>query len=234
MYLSSLFLLKIVCVFLSMRLTLITLFLILNNYSSFSQASIDTFNRAIGIDATFINNFIPLENRIGASNAFQLHVLKKLTNDRYRRQAFFINFFGGEDFPDEENGRVNHNIDFRYKIGNLKKVNLYKSFYLLYGFEARIENNYRFSKTPDSSDDNLFTKNSTNILDFRFGPLAGLEFQINSRLSLFTEALYNVGFRHRKETFKSMGSPEDDFKEADLDYFDIFSLPSTLVLFYKF
>ena len=204
--------------------------------SNAQTAKIDTFKKAIGIDATFINNFLPFDNTIGERGDYLLHYIKYKEGNRFTRQAFDIDIFG--QFNDNETeadvNDARFNID--YKISSGKRKEVFKSGYLHYGTELLLNYILDQRTNTDNNDTSGESKNRRldQTIEALFGPFLGLQYKISPRISIYTEAGFYLMGSYTVDKFKSDFDPDSNFKNTSVDINEIFDLPGSIILFYHF
>ncbi len=196
----------------------------------------DTFYRSAGVDATFINSFLPFESNIGSRDKYIFHYIKYGKNDRFIRQAFDIDIFGNFEKNDSDVDRNDARFDVSYKISRGKRLNVFKNGYILYGTEFHLDYflNQRSVLDLNDPEEENFNTNLDQTVSIALGPFLGLEYKISKRLSLYTESGIYLNFAYSVDKFRSDFKPELDFQDSSISVQDIFNLPSSIILFYSF
>lgn len=207
-----------------------------STYVKAQEQTDSTRFKAIGVDFTFINNFIPLENQIGRSSGYDLYYISS-TGSNVFRNAFDLSFGFSKDEEQNDAPKVLRRFNFNYKIGvgNLKQLS--SKFKLLYGFDFLM--GYGYSKTTNPvpanfnqpADEAIFKRNEIRL---GIGPFWGVNFNITKHLSLYTEMGYYVNGSRMKSSFYLTSDEDDVDEEKKLDISSGFALPTSLVLFYNF
>jgi len=187
-----------------------------------------TYNKSIGIDASFINNFLPLENNIGIRGPHLFHYIKYKANNKFIRQALNFNIMG--NFQQDNSGSNSKSTQFftSYKISKGKSINVLKRVNALYG--AEISLNYIFSAFNSSNDtiDN-FRKTLNQTYSTAVGPFIGFEY----RFSLYTEGGIYLDFIYKHITVKTH-NPLFGTKITSLNMKTDINFPTSITLFYSF
>ncbi len=205
------------------------------NLCMFSQEEND--QREIGIDGSFINQFIPLSNTIGLQGPYIIYYQKIKSNGAIRRLALDldIDFLKDNDEDNASSTNFLFGIDSKFGIGKRKKV--HKNIYVSYGTDILMGISYSGVKIPDSNP-NPGPNSSNSFKNTSFslgtGPFLGLQYYITSKFSFQIETSYYLVANFTSESFKSEQFPSDDFNSSELRFSDLFSLPSTFVIYYNF
>ena len=197
---------------------------------------VDTFKRSVGIDATFVNNFLPFDNTIGERGDYLVHYFKFRENGKFTRHAFDIDVFGrfenNESEEDIDDARFN--IDYKISFGKRKRI--FKNGYIYYGTEMRFDYflDQRVNRDFNAPDENSFNTNLDQIIEFMYGPMLGIEYKFSPRVSVYTEAGFYIMGRFMVEKFRSDNNPALDFTDTTIQVQDVFDLPGSIILFYSF
>lgn len=196
----------------------------------------DTFQRAAGIDATFINNFLPFDNTIGSRGNYLFHLIKKRDDQKFTRHAFDIDVFGDFENNETDVDRDNARFNIDYKISRGKKKNVFKRGYILYGTELQLDYffNQRAVLDLNDPDEESFNTNLDQTISASLGPFLGLEFKLSNRLSIYTEAGIYLRVSYGIDSFDSDFDPDSNFRDTNFSVHDRFSLPGSIILFYHF
>lgn len=207
------------------------------NLSAHSQqVQQDTFYKSAGIDATFINNFLPFDNTIGSRGNYLFHYIKYKKNDRFTRHAFDIDVFGRFENNESDIDRDDARFNIDYKFSKGKRKNIFKNGYLLYGTEILLDYflNQRSNLDSNDPDGESFNTNLDQTLSASLGPFLGLEFKISKRVSIYTEAGIYLNFEYGIDSFKSDFDSSQNFRDTNIAVRDLFELPGSIILFYSF
>lgn len=212
------------------------LILLLPWYANAQQEKRDTFYKSVGIDATFINNFLPFDNTIGSRGSYLVHYIKYKKNDKFTRHAFDIDVFGRFENNESEVDRDDARFNIDYKISKGKKKEVFKKGYILYGTEGLFDYflNQRSTLDGNDPDNESFNTNLDQSFEVMVGPFLGLEYKFSKRISVYTEAGFYFLFRYGIDSFKSDLNPELNFKDTTISVNDVFDLPGSIILFYSF
>lgn len=196
----------------------------------------DTFQFAAGIDATFINNFLPFDNTIGRRGDFLFHIMKHKENDKFTRHAFDIDIFGEFQNNQTEIDRDDARFNVDYKISKGKRKRVFKNGYIRYGTEVQLSYflNQRSVIDPANEEGISFNTNLDQSIEALLGPFLGLEFRISPRVSIYTEAGLYISARYGIDSFRSEFAPESNFTNTNIRVQEIFDLPGSIILFYYF
>lgn len=219
-------------------LILVLMTLVQGVYSQSLQEDTN-FSRALGIDATFINNFLPLDNSIGGRGTYLLHYIKYKNNNKITRHALDVDLFGEfANFESQivsrlDNSRVD--IDYKISIGKQKQV-LKNKGYILYGSEiaAGYFFNRRFVLDPNDPQEESFNTNIDQNIFVGYGPFVGFGYKIFKRISLYTETGVALRLSYGLDKFKSDFSPTTDFNDTNIAISAAYVLPRSIILFYHF
>jgi len=216
-------------------LAITTLFFV-SSVSLFAQIEKEdrVYKRSFGIDASFINNFLPIDNVVGFSNDYLFHLIKYKDADKFSRQAFDINISGSFRFEDNQPNINDSRLSFQYKYSRGKTKNLFKKVSVFYGGEMFLDYffNQRIAKGNNIITIIETTSQRQNI-GLSFGPFIGIEYKFNDRFSIWTEAGYYLGIDYAVSTFEDHITANTS-KSESIAFSDIYRLPSSIVLFYSF
>lgn len=189
-----------------------------------------------GLNTSFVNRFLPLENNIGESDGYIFHYVKEKDSKNLKRHAFAIDFSASFDDPENGTRRNDFNIELDYKNSTVKRTALFKGGYLWYGPEMVLTTSYRRSRALIEVDmlDPTTNTSSTTRASIGLGPFLGFEYCITGRISIVTEAFYRVFITGNLESAKIEDDPEADFKDKRLNVFDSWSHPRSITIFFKF
>lgn len=196
----------------------------------------DTFQFAAGIDASFINNFLPFDNVIGDRGDFLMHIMKHRENDKFTRHAFNIDILGTFENNENDIDRDDARFNVDYKISRGKRKRVFKNGYIRYGTELHLSYFLNQRNSLDSNDQEgiSFNKNLDQSMEALLGPFLGLEFRISPRLSVYTEAGFYLAATYEIDSFRSEFTPELNFTDTTIRVRDVFDLPGSIILFYYF
>jgi hypothetical protein len=220
-----------------MKIKLSILFSIILLECTNGQASKqDTFYRSAGIDATFINNFLPLDNPIGSSGDYLFHYINYKENGKFIKQALDIFLTGTFENKESDFDQKDTRLNIGYKIGKGKRKNALKNGYVLYGTELLVGYFLNHKSVIDTADpaEESFNKNLDQTWSVSAGPVVGFGYNITKRISLYTEAGFYLNVAYTIEDFKSEYSPNLDFKDKTVSFRTRFVLPHSIILFYHF
>lgn len=190
-------------------LTLLLLFSGLQLAAQTSPAT-DTLNRQIGINAT---NFLGQIFRFTPTNSFNNPVYYIAT--RKKKGKGYARFgAGGELLLQGTGGGTTTNIILNLRFGKDKAVDFGKRWQAYYGYDFKT--NIAFSSFGSS------TTNSTQVA-LGIAPVVGLQFKINSRLSVSSESAYNFFL-----TLFDQGG------DTNFGFLTSFSAPTSVFLNYHF
>ncbi len=196
----------------------------------------DTFQKSVGIDATFINNFLPFDNTIGKRGDYLLHYFKYKDNGRFVRHAFDIDIFGSfqNNADDSANNDARFNID--YKVSRGKKRKIFKNGYLHYGVEIHFGYflNQRTNQDQTDPSGESLNINTDHSLEILLGPFLGLQYKFSPRISIYTEGGFYLLTDLARNTFTSEFNSDNDFVETEIIIRDHFDLPGSIILSYHF
>ncbi|MFK7808565.1 MAG: hypothetical protein AB8F74_12240, partial [Saprospiraceae bacterium] len=208
------------------KITLTLLFFAILVSSTYSQSvKTDTFYRAAGIDATFINNFLPFDNTIGSRGKYLFHYIKFKKTGKFTRHAFDIDIFGRFENNESDIDRDDARFNIDYKISRGKKRRVFKRGYIWYGTEAAVDYflNQRAVIDPNDPDGESFNTNLDQTISASIGPFLGLEFKLSKRVSIYTEAGIFLNFVYGIDSFDSEFTPENNFRDTSISVRDQFN-----------
>jgi len=204
--------------------------------SKAQQITGDTLYSAIGIDANFINNFLPLDNSIGQSDNYLIHFIKYKNDNKFGRHALNLDVFSRLRRDENDPNVDDYAFLVNYKIGEGRTKTVFKNGLLHYGFEFLFDYEYDKRVNEVESEVGPLTKN-TNLdqnIGFGLGPFVGLQYKISSRFSIYTELGYTLSATYLINSFKSEEMPGDDFKDTIVSFRDTFRTPRSIIIFYHF
>ncbi len=183
-------------------------------YSQDILEEVDEFNpvnnRQIGINSTaLISQLINFSSNFSFFNNDYIFTYKKQKHDKNFRFGF-----GGNFFYDNEDSNKRTNINANIRIGRERFTIISKRWRVFYGGDFKTG----FEYTQAS-----FLNEPISVLSLGGGPICGLQFNINSRLSISTEASYDfLFFRNSDEREKSWGIASEfslpDFFYLNFDF----------------
>lgn len=219
------------------KLGLAIIFVIASFHYGYGQnTKQDSFNRSIGIDANFINNFLPFENPIGSRGPYLIHFIKYRNNNRFFRHGFDMSI--GGLFTNSESSTDDDNLYFlstSYKFSEGKRKSIFKRGYLLFGGEWGVNYFHRTSVTKrPSSFGQQVRKDKVDQASFTIGPFIGLEYKLSKRISVYTEGAYYLSFQYATERFKSEPNSSSNTLDSSISFGDVKRFPRSIILFYSF
>ncbi len=212
--------------------------LILLSQTSYSQSEekVDTFTRSFGIDANFINNFLPFDNTIGERGDYLFHYFIYKGENKFVRHAFDIDIIGTFQDNERELERddARFNIDYKYSKG--KRKELFKKGYFHYGVDILLNYFLRKRSVVDPNDMSGVSFNNTTDSDIgvSVGPVFGLQYKFSPRISIYTEAGIYLSGTFGIDRFRSEFDPTLDFTDREIRVQDEFVLPGAIILLYSF
>lgn len=191
-----------------------------------------TYKSAAGLDATFINSFLPNPT----SGGYFLHFMKYQPNNIVWKHAANLRFLGTITKNDINTDRNSTNIEFDYKFSRGKIKKIYDRLYFHYGPQFYVGYEYDFEKriSETTIDPAPIRRSYTHEFKAGVGPFLGLRFDINSRFSLYTEAHYMVvaGYNTEKTSYEHI--EEEKENASTFSIVQSYAYPRAIVLFYHF
>lgn len=172
------------------------------------STSTSNYNRQIGIDATSLLTLFVNSNGSFNNNLYFLNFKKASKKGNFRFG------FGGDFEIEERNSGTNSDFGFNLRFGEERYVDFGKQWRAYYGWDFRTN----LSFISFGSNDNSQTQIALGA-----APVIGLQFRINSRLSVSTEAAYNAFFIIK-----------DASGDTNLSALTFFSTPSFLYFNFDF
>lgn len=216
-----------------MQKFILTFFMFLSFSYIFSQ-EIDSssYKHEIGLDATFINNFLPLDNSIGRPGSYLLYYRQNKAQNKFESRAIT----GDLNLNLTDKIDYNNALAVSYRKGKGKRYPIWKKFNALIGRDTYYDINIDVNKGTNGDNLDQITKRQELSFAYGIGVFAGIEYNITERLSVFTEVLYNV---KAKLTYSNLemqfdADTSDMERSVQFNAFDTFIYPKTLVVFYKF
>ena len=200
-----------------------------------SQDSLFVAEHYIGIDASFINALIPLNNDIGFTAPYRFNHRRYKSDKTYNRHGLNFDLSGvfSDGGVDPNNNSNNLMIDYRFGKGR----DLYSSkrFQVSGGWDMRYRIDYNNTKVA-STTNNPDSGSKNNSFEFRIGtgPFVGLEIKINERLSIYTDTHVYLNLSYEWNRFVLDQSPDDASPEHTVQYWDWQHLPTHIIFFYKY
>lgn len=196
----------------------------------------DTFYRSFGLDASFINNFLPLDNSIGIRGTHLFHFIKFHSNGKFTRHG--LDFLLDGSFRKEESALDQNDSRFslEYKIGLGKRKDIFKKAYLLHGWEfgATYFLNQRKNLDPNNPFEDTYNTNVEQSWSTSVGPMVGFGYNFTKRFSIYTEASFYLRLAYSHEKFKSELTPTSDTEDSALSVKSDFNFPRSIIIFYHF
>lgn len=194
------------------------------------------YPRAVGVNAFFVNSFLPLDNDIGLDAPYLVSLRKYKPNQRFTHQGFNIDLFGVFDEPEDEPKQNSNNIDLGYRIGWGKHWTIQKKIVMYAGGDLLLEGRLSQTKTFIESNFSPDGVNKRRIYTFRTGggPFVGVQYNFSPRFGVYTEASYYLKFSYENEKFTTDIDGQSDFTNKQFRYFDIFKLPGSITLFFNY
>ena len=140
-----------------------------------------SLNRQIGIDAT---SFLARIFNFSQTNSFSQPTYY-VTYRKLKEKSNFRFGVGGDIIFQGVNGGTNSSVLLNLRFGKDKAKDFGKHWQAYYGWD--VKTNLAFASIGSSD-------NSTTQLGLGWAPVGGLQFKINSRLVISTEAAYNFYF----------------------------------------
>jgi|GEM_PF-4146603 len=154
--------------------------------------------------------------------------------DRHSRWAFRLNLDGAIENDDSEDSKtVSNEIDFRFQYAKGRSKEVYKNFDLLYGWKVSPSFLLDNQKTTSEIEPNQDTNRKFWRVSIGTGPYAGLQYHVAYNVSLYIETSYQVFVDFRKESFDTVVDTAD-FEIVRFGYDSSFSLPTHIILLYRF
>ena len=204
----------------------ISLVYIVINAGAQNPDSVKIYKNEIGIDATyFIKNIFDFGSNNFPRDIYFLSY-KRFFNKFAFRFGFDISYSNSK--YDHNNYTENHNsFALRTRYGLEHRCNFSEKWTFYYGADFIFH--YYNSKSHSS---NTTVTSKSKGLEFGFGPIIGIEFSINKRLSLSTEgSIY--GILNVSETIQEDEYLPDDNASYISNYVNT-TLPKTIFVKYKF
>ncbi len=205
--------------------------------SAHSQTTeMDTFRGAVGINSSFINNFLPLDNPIGSGGDFLFHYIKYTKKNTFFKHSFDFELAGSIEDNESQVDQNNAFVSIDYHIATGKTYSPFKNSILLYGREVGFDYNLnrRANVDPENPEGEDFNTNLDQDWGLSFGPMLGFGYTINKRLSIYTEARAYLRLSYTIEDFTSDSNPMSDFNDRIVSLRTSYFFPRTIVLFYHF
>lgn len=222
-----------------MKLRFVFLILLLGmiSQSAHSQTTEkDTFRNAVGINSSFINNFLPLDNPVGIAGGFLLHYIQYGDKNTFVKHAFDFDLAGSIENNESQVDQNNASVFIDYHVAKGKTYSPFKNAILLYGPEVGIDYNLnlRANVDPENPDGDDFNTNLDQDWGLSIGPMVGFGYTINKRLSIYTEARAYLRLSYTIDNFTSDSNPTSDFNDRRVSVRTSYFFPRTIVLFYHF
>ena len=208
-------------------------FFILLGSSLYGQDKAYMPTKQVGVDFTFINNFLPLDNNIGFSGLYDLYYQKNISADKIKRFALDLDLDGSHLKEENLESPVNStriNVDARFGKG--KRTSLYEKIDFLYGLDF-VPSIDVSTVSISSSINNPASKRNTQQVSLGFGPFAALEYHVTHRISFQIEARYYLFLSYMREKVK-IDNVNPDNSNVLIEYETSRRLPTTLILYYHF
>ncbi len=201
----------------------------------FSQDSESFYKHEAGIDAFFMNRWIPFQQNIGVNAPYFLSYRRYKDSSKYRRIGLSFSISGQlEDF-DSDLSNSSAVVSFNTRIGNGRCREIYNNIELHFGTDFLPEFSVRVVETEDLSPDEMTGGSSTSIrLGFGGGPFVGVQYNFNDRIGIYTEAAFYVKMNGNRssQSFNDPGS--ENFTDLSFNFNTSFLLPGAIVLYFKF
>ena len=190
------------------------------------------FNKEFGINATnFINLFLSFNDNFVGTNNYLLTDKKFKDDGKVLRLGGSIRGNSFVDDPDDDNSnfdkRTTNLFDLDFRVGSEKQIPVKGQWSVNFGADAIAGYFFSSSKT----DDNKLTLNSIYLGG---GPVAGIQYMINDRIGLLTEASFYLTLSTALSKSSNGGSSSEDSKDKETQLGFGTSLPSNLIFFGRF
>lgn len=210
-------------------LALILIFSFASDVQS-QEAEQDTLSRSFGVDAFFLNNFLPFESNLFGTHQYLFHFMRLKDRNRVIRQSLDFGF----DFStsDEDAGAAileDKALRLEYKFAPAKRHMVLRNFYIHAGVDFAGFFSYSVRDQLNPFGESLRTNRNWTV---RTGPMLAFEYRFHRRFAVLTEASYHLTFRNIKNVVE-IDDGEQDLTEIN-EFFDTVNLPRTIVLFYNF
>lgn len=200
-----------------------------------NEVSDKIFKKEFGLDALFINRFLPLERSIGINSPYLFNYRILREGGKFKRMGLDLDLSGLFEDNESEVGRNTFRFDLDYRVGWGKQQKVYSKLNILYGTDLLLEffvNHTKVKELPDGSQ-NGNSRTTTNYL-MGAGPFIGAQFNFTEHFGVFTESRFYFNIFYQIEKFDDEASDLTDFTDKAFGFNRIFSTPGNLVLFYKF
>lgn len=192
-------------------------------------------SKEFGLDATFINRFLPFDNTIGQTNDYLFFYRVNKKNGRFSRADFDVDFAFDSENERNERRIASSRLGFDFRIGGGKTIPIHKRWNIMTGFDWTAGTFYSAVKVGESSTgNNDGNRNSTIMIETGIGPFIGLQFNINDKFGIYTEADFYVNLRYETFKFETERLSQLDEKTENISFADRIGLPGSLVIFYRF
>ncbi len=197
----------------------------------------NTYLRTVGMDANFINNFLPIDNSIGTRGTYLLHYIGYNEDGKFTKHAFDMSIGGTFESNDSDIDQDNFRFDIEYKIGRGKRKSAFNNkAYFLFGGELAVRyfTNKRSIVDPNDPTGLGLNKNLDRLFATSIGPVLGFGYNILKRFSIYTEAGLNFRVGYGIDNFESEFDPSLNFRDNVLSLTTGFLIPRSLIIFYHF
>ena len=197
------------------------------------------YDRELGMDASFVNNFLPSDLRLGLTNTYFFSYRKYKSAEKFKRMNLSFNLEGNITRQKDEGQTNDFNLDLNYRIGWGKRRKLYKKFDWLFGNDLLINPDFSSRNVEINRIVNGFLEESvSNISSYRFdvgtGWFLGFQYQINQRFSVYTESNLLFWIRYQKNINKNDVRTELNSNTSIYSINRTFALPNDITFFYRF
>ncbi len=223
-----------------MKLNFSLLFIMLS-FSLFGKVdSIPEFyDQELGMDASFINNFLPADLRLGLVNTYFFSYRKYKSPEKFKRMNLSFDLSGIITRQKDEEQTNEFVFDVNYRIGWGRRKKLYKNFDWFFGTDLLINPNFStrnasINRIVNGVLEESISKFSTNKFSVGTGWFLGFQYQFNQRFSLYTESNLLFWFRFQNSKTENEDRPEFNSNTNTYTINRTFALPNDITFFYRF
>lgn len=215
------------------RASLLALLCLCFSYSSFAQdAPADTPEHQLILNGTrFVKTFLNFNDTGIEDQGLQVGY------KRYKGDKAFRTFLGGAfDLDRNKDGDFTTVsqlglVDFR--IGFEKRLDLTQKWKFYYGLDAVASHEFTKIETENEGPFSGNTMNLNQTISGGLAPLVGIQFDLNDRLSLMTEANFPLLFGVTKIERTDSNFPQGDDKDKLQSFSSAISVPGSVYLVIK-
>lgn len=191
--------------------------------------------REVGLDALFINTFLPIDQQLGRADAHDFHLRVSRSDGRFVRVGADI-LVSNTRSDNSEDANTTRNLNvLAFKVGGGSYARPYESVRVFYGWDVTARAALSRIKVEDDPDITFDTGNKRidNNYTLGTGPHIGIQYNPTKRIGFYIEATMYGTLDYNYESFAEEDSGFNDFTNKSRSFGLDTRLPFSFVAFYQ-